>query len=137
MLTGTACTAHPAAAGRAARRNVCDGAACAAGASAVGAFLTIAAAEPVGPAGMAAQIRPAGFRRAGLRRMRHGRMRRGRNRLRCMVMFVNQIQQPAEAFIEAFRVQGVHEKFIELRNKCFDIFQFIQRIRVFSRRLPE
>ena len=132
MLTGTACTAHPAAAGRAARRNVCDGAACAAGASAVGAFLTIAAAEPVGPAGMAAQIRPAGFRKAGLRRMR-----RGRNRLRRMVMFVNQIQQPAEAFIEAFRVQGVHEKVIELRNKRFDIFQFIQRIRVFSRRLPE
>ena len=49
---------------------------------------------------------------------------------------MDQIQQPAEAFVKRFRIQGVHAEFIELRHKRLDIFQLIQRISVFPGRLP-
>ena len=62
--------------------------------------------------------------------------RERRNGLRPAVMVMDQIQQPAEAFVKRFRIQGVHAEFIELRHKRLDIFQLIQRVSVFPGRLP-
>lgn len=119
------------------------------GASAVRAFFTVAAAEPVytaygaadvGSAYRAAGIRSAwigtaGIRHAG-RRTGGGRMGNRRNRRSRLIMIMNQIQQPAETFIEGSCIQRVHTELIEFRRERFQVFQFIQRIRIFSGYLP-